>query len=127
MRFFAVYLLTSMTTEQDVEAFLNEFKTKLKIFDILFRNDRTKNTQALLDLEITPAARKAIIASIELTDFSEGPHEDKLYHNAPMWVFGKRVKSNEIYIKITMGAPNCSVICISFHKAEHPMKYPFKK
>jgi hypothetical protein len=44
-----------------------------------------------------------------------------------MWVFGKEVKQREVYIKITMGFPGTSTICISFHISEHPMKYPFKK
>jgi hypothetical protein len=43
-----------------------------------------------------------------------------------MWVFGKEINKHEIYIKITMGQPNQSVICISFHIAEHPMIYPLK-
>lgn len=43
-----------------------------------------------------------------------------------MWVFGKDVRGNEVYIKITLGKPNSHTICISFHKAEHPMSYPLK-
>ena len=43
-----------------------------------------------------------------------------------MWVFGKDVKGQEVYIKITLGLPNSSTICISFHIAEHPMTYPLK-
>ena len=43
-----------------------------------------------------------------------------------MWVFGKDVKGSEVYIKITLGPPNYRAVCISFHVAEHPMKYPLK-
>jgi len=53
--------------------------------------------------------------------------EEKLYGGAEMWVFGKVVKSFEIYIKISLGMSSTQVICISFHKAEYPMTYPFKK
>jgi hypothetical protein len=42
-----------------------------------------------------------------------------------MWVFGKDVKGQEVYIKITLGKGS-SALCISFHIAEHPMNYPFK-
>jgi hypothetical protein len=42
------------------------------------------------------------------------------------WVFGKDVKGREIYIKIMLGAKNSQTICISFHIAEHPLKYPLK-
>jgi hypothetical protein len=43
-----------------------------------------------------------------------------------MWVFGKNVKEKEVYIKITMGAMGGSVICISFHLAQHKIEYPLK-
>jgi hypothetical protein len=43
-----------------------------------------------------------------------------------MWVFGKNVKGQEVYIKITLGFPISTTICISFHFAEYPMRYPLK-
>lgn len=43
-----------------------------------------------------------------------------------MWIFGKEINGHEVFIKITMGIPNASVICISFHLAEHPLHYPLK-
>ncbi len=116
-----------MTTKQDVEVFLNEFKVKMRVFQILFRDERMKNTQSLLHLEMAPEARKKVIESLTFEDFSEGPLADNLLGIASMWVFGKNVKYNtEVYIKISMGWPDSQVICISFHKSEYPMTYPFK-
>lgn len=43
-----------------------------------------------------------------------------------MWVFGKDVKGREVYIKIMISDHCGQTICISFHLAESPMKYPFK-
>jgi len=43
-----------------------------------------------------------------------------------MWVFGKDVKGQEVYIKISLGQKNSQTICISFHISEYKMKYPFK-
>jgi len=57
-----------MATKQEVEFFLSDFKVKLRTFRITFWDERGKNSQALLDLEI----------------------------------------------------------CISFHRAEYNMNYPFK-
>jgi len=112
--------------KDEVKRFISDFKTKLEIFDIIFLDKRIKNTQALLDLEITPAQRKRIVASIELKDFVEGPFAEELYGMEDMWVFGKMVKDKEVYIKVTLGNPNRQIICISFHIAEYPLKYPFK-
>jgi hypothetical protein len=115
-----------MADKNEVEQFLKDFKQKLEVFQIYFVDTRKKNTIAYLGLEITPAQRKDIIKGIKTDDYSQGPLDDKIYGNASLWVFGKIIKKKEIYIKISMGRPGLSVICISFHLAEHPMKYPLK-
>ncbi|MGV3539477.1 MAG: hypothetical protein ACO1OQ_06670 [Rufibacter sp.] len=115
-----------MTTKEQVQLFLSDFKVKMQTFDILFRDERRKNTQALLLLEIPPAQRRKIIESIAVADYSQGPLDDTLYGIASLWVFGKQVKQTEYYIKISMGLANQRVICISFHPAQYPMQYPFK-
>lgn len=115
-----------MSIERDVASFLNNFKEKMKIWDILFRDDRGKNAKTLVELELRPIERKNVLETLEAKDYCEGPHEEKLYGGADMWVFGKIIKKKEVYIKRTLGAANSGVICISFHLAEHKMNYPLK-
>jgi hypothetical protein len=112
-----------MATREEVEKFLNNFHAKLTVFGIVFRDDRGKNAQALAELEITPIYREGVIKEICAEDYSEGPIVDTLNKLGDMWVFGKDVKKQEVYIKISLGH---TAICISFHKAERPMKYPLK-
>jgi hypothetical protein len=115
-----------MSTAAEVVFFLKDFKEKMRFWDVLFRDDRGTNAQALVDLELRPIDRKSILEALETKDYSEGPLDEKLYGGAEMWVFGKTVKKKEVYIKITMGAMGSSVICISFHLAQHKMNYPLK-
>jgi hypothetical protein len=115
-----------MKDKDAVKHFLKEFKEKKKIWSVLFRDDRDKNFKTLIKLEITPVDREKVLEGLVVTDYCEGPIEDKLYGGADMWVFGRQVKGHEIYIKISLGMPGSQVICISFHIAEHPMSYPFK-
>ena len=115
-----------MATKQEVESFLNDFKTKMRFFQIIFLDDRGKNAQAILDLEISPIKRKEIIEKLIVEDYSEGPLEEKMRGILPMWVFGREVKKTEVYIKISMGNANSNTICISFHPSEYPMNYPLK-
>ena len=115
-----------MVDKNKVERFLVDFKTKLKIWGIYYRDDRGKNMQTLLDLDLRPDDRTEIIKTLEPTDYAEGPLEDYLYGGSEMWVFGKTVKGTEVYIKITLGNKNNKTICISFHVAEQPLKYPLK-
>ena len=65
-----------------------------------------------------------VIINLSCYDYSEGPIVDALNNQGEMWVFGKDVRRNEVDIKITLGKPNVHTICISLHKAEHPMSYP---
>ncbi len=118
--------LKPMKTEAEIASFLKDFKEKMKFWDVLFRDDRGKNAQALIDLELRPIDRKNTLETLEIIDYSEGPIKENLYGGADMWVFGKTIKKREVYIKITMGAMGSSVICISFHLAQYKMNYPLK-
>lgn len=115
-----------MISISEVETFLNQFQTKMKIFGIIYRDDRGKNQKAVEELEIIPSYRKVIIESLKSEDYVEGPIIDQLNKLGEMWVFGKDIKGKEVYIKIMLGGVNCQTICISFHIAEHPLSYPFK-
>lgn len=111
----------------EIGQFLQDFHTKMNIWGIVYRDDRGVNAQTLLDLEINKAVRNEVLRSLVAEDYSKGPLNEKMYGGASMWVFGKRVKGKEVYIKITMGFYGAEVICIPFHLANYPMKYPFKK
>lgn len=115
-----------MLEADEVRRFLAQFNAKVKVYGILFRDDREKNREALQILDITPSQREMIIKTLELQDYVEGPVIDVLNQRGEMWVFGKDVKGREVYIKITLGYANGQTICISFHIAEHPLEYPFK-
>ncbi|MBN8787804.1 MAG: hypothetical protein J0I84_11995 [Terrimonas sp.] len=115
-----------MATSEEVYSFLQDFKVKLGIWGVVFRDDRGKNAQTLLSLEITPVFREKILKELEVVDYAKGPITENLNGGASMWVFGKIIKGQEVYIKITLGISYAQVLCISFHIAEHAMKFPLK-
>jgi hypothetical protein len=115
-----------MITKKEVESFLNELHTKMKIFGILFRDERGKNQATLQELEIVPSYRTVVIENLCVEDYVQGPVVDELNRLGEMWVFGKDVKGREIYIKVMISGATSQTICISFHIAEHPLIYPFK-
>ena len=116
-----------MITIDVVKTFLDQFNTKVQVFGILFRDDRPKNRETLEKLDITPLQRELIVKNLSVQYYVEGPLIDELNKIREMWVFGKDVKGQEVYIKISLGYEHGQTICISFHLAEHPMLYPFKK
>ena len=117
----------SKINKENIQKFLDDFHLKTRIFDIIFLDNRDKNFQTLLKLEISSFKRKEITTTLQIENYSEGPLPDILHHSSDMWVFGKQVNKKEIYIKITMGVPGSQTICISFHIAEKSMNFPFKK
>jgi hypothetical protein len=62
-----------------VQSFLQDFKVKLGIWGVVFRDDRGKNAQALLELDITPAYRVEILKELTAKDYYEGPKKETLY------------------------------------------------
>jgi len=115
-----------MVKSKEVEHFLKEFKQKMKIWDVLFRDERGKNAQALADLELRASDRKKVLEDLKVEDYCQGPLAETLYKGADMWVFGRVIKKKQVYIKITMGYKGASVLCISFHVAEHDLTFPLK-
>jgi hypothetical protein len=113
-------------TKEDVQSFLEQFHEKMKVFGIIYRDDRGKNQKALEELDIVPSSRKVVLANRTAEDSVEGPVIDTLNKLGEMWVFGKDVKNREVYIKIMISGYGGQTICISFHLAESPLKYPFK-
>jgi len=118
-----------MSSKEEVIQFLKDFLFKLDYWGLYIRRDRIndKNGETLFILELKGHHVKEILKQLTAEDYSVGPLPDKLYQISDMWVFGKNIKTREVYIKIQLGKPNSETICISFHFAEHPMNYPFKK
>ena len=110
-------------TKQEVEQFLSQFGIKFDVWGIFYL-DRDKNEEALKALGITPKARDEIVRQLQPNDYVETLPADFFDE---MWVFGRDMDGTELYIKIAIGRPNDRTICISFHIAEHPISYAFKK
>jgi len=113
-------------TSDEVEFFLKQFHARMKVWGVFFHDKREKNTTAVFELGITRNERIKVLSELTAMDYSEGPIKD--WDQGPaLWVFGKELKARELYIKITLGVTGeGKVICISFHAAEHPMKFPLR-
>ena len=79
-------------TKEDVQSFLDMFHTKMKIYGIIYRDDRDKNQKALEELEIVPSYRRVVIENLKVEVYGEGPVVDSLNRLGEMWVFGTDVK-----------------------------------
>lgn len=117
-------------TPDEVELFLQAFKVKVNTFEVVFLNERPKNSiKALLAISFSPANRRALLLDLQVGDYAQGPFADKIT-GLPLWVFGRRVNQVDLYIKIHMGASGKPAVCVSFHEEEKdkaPLTFPYRK
>lgn len=114
--------------KDEVRYFLRAFKAIAASHGVHFV-DRDKTDRTLIYLGLTRANCKEELMSLSVLDYTSGPDPDfSKPDRAPLWVFGKILKGEEIYIKLKVveGPARDSAICISFHIAEEPLSYPFK-
>lgn len=62
-----------MNPSFEIQLFLNDFKAKLSVWGVVCRDDRPKNTQTLLTLDIFPSQRTEVLKSLQVKDYSHGP------------------------------------------------------
>ena len=111
-----------------VFCFLRDFKENLLQNRAYFYKHQ-KNLETLIELGLTCRDQDEILLSLQLEDYSSGPEPDMYHSGQVFWVFGKQIEGVELYLKlkIVSQAGEEYAVCISFHAAEYPLEYPFRK
>ena len=110
-----------------VTAFLKEFKEVAEQKGV-YLVGREKNRQAIADLRITEALAKDEILSLSAADYCAGPKPDE-NRQGDIWEFGRNIGGVDVYIKLKVAVlPDGEKIakCISFHPAEHALRFPLR-
>jgi DNA-directed RNA polymerase subunit F len=115
-----------VTTIAEAEDLLSEIKLRIREDGLAFMNQRAKNAQTLADLGIVAAQQREIIENLTAEDYYKGPDPDEKYSWKLVAVFGVDYEGVELYIKFSIGKTGTPVVCLSFHKAQSPMRYQFK-
>lgn len=112
-----------------VQLFLREFKKVAGSGAGVLYAGRSKNWETLVDLGITTAMRNEVVLGLSFRNYVSGPLKDNKGRSGELWVFGKREDSREIYIKLkTVNTKTVKrAVCLSFHVAEYPLKYPLRQ
>jgi hypothetical protein len=116
-------------SKDELQKFVRQFLDELKTLiwqDGLYVAERQTNKATLVDLGLTGKQREEIVLSLSVMDYCSGPIKDE-YKPGDYWVFGKQIDSVEIYIKLKIAGQsgNEHAVCLSFHKSERPLSYPF--
>ena len=90
---------------------------------------REKNWSALPELGLTDRQRDDIILALKPDDYCKGPEpDDDSERGGHVWIFGAMANGEQVYIKLKLveDGPLRRAVCVSFHKAERPMHFPFR-
>lgn len=114
-------------TYEEVKQFLNKMRAWLTILGgQVYYESRDKNDQFMAAMDWhKPDKKKEWLLKLEPEDYFEGPNDNEVKAQNPVWIFGKRIEGHLCYIKIFL-IPVNNVYCISFHFAEHNMRLPLK-
>lgn len=119
-------------TRQAVKRFLEDYRDLIAHWKP-YISPRDKNQAVLIELGLTLKDQWRILQELSVEDYVSGPEEGRT-RRSQMWVFGVTVKSVELYIKLQIleYVPKDThelvrtPVCISFHPAERPLRYPLK-
>ena len=111
-----------------VRDFLLQFKqavTQGSGVDIVPRQDTLRT---MSQLGLTKSNLEELLLSLSVADYCKGPEDDR-DRSGHIWVFGKQVAQQDVYIKLKVfDVKGVSMAkCISFHIAEFEMKYPYRQ
>ena len=112
-------------SKHQVQLFLREFKMAAGKGTGIYYAERDKNWDILADTDVTTVMRNDLVLGLTWKDYCGGPMVDDSGKPGEVWLFGASVLGLEVYIKLKL-VQGSHPKCISFHKAEHPLKYPFR-
>ena len=112
-----------MASIDEVTEFLRQFQECARRNGICIPVTK-KNRNELGASSFLPNERTEIILELNPLDYSDGPLADDDGSEGDIWIFGKIAGGVTIYIKLKL---TVDAVCLSFHAAEYPMKFPFRK
>ena len=120
-----------MTSRQDVADFLADFRAAME-YGQYHLVPRQKNLQGIVDLGLTPAQARTIIADLLVEGYVSGPEPDDADVSRDVWKFGHQVEGAEVYIKLRLapveGKKHVQLAkVLSFHRAAYRLKYPLRE
>jgi hypothetical protein len=111
-----------------IRTFLLEFKQAVTKGSGVYLVPRHDTKATLQYLGFTKRNLEELLLSLSVNDYCKGPEADR-DQGGEVWIFGKKVQAQEIYIKLKVVKVGGKSIakCISFHIAKHPLSFPHKK
>ena len=114
-----------IASQSDITDFLFKFKFFAQDLSKFIFVERDKNIKAIAELGITIAQTQATILDLTYINYIAGPDVDEGYPDHNVWKFGYNLNTDELYIKLSDNFNYNIAKCISFHKADFVISYPY--
>lgn len=113
--------------KEEVASFLKDARSLIDAGEVLIVK-RTINLQDIADIGLTMKGVKQELCDLTEDNYSKGPELDRDFPG-DIWVFGKKIIDQEVYIKLKIDkmGKNTKLTCISFHIAKYKIDYPYKE
>ena len=115
-----------MATKNEVLQFLIQFKNLAQDSSKFTFVPRKKNLDSIAEMGMLPRQVRLEILQLTYRDYVQGPDSDSEYPGSNVWVFGKSIGNEPVYIKLSDRFEKGVAICISFHRADQPLRYPLR-
>lgn len=105
-------------------------QTSVEAFRVAGSNDPQNKTRVFMkNIGYRNVDVLQSVQELGVVDYSSGPFCDNKGRPRDLWVFGRYLEQYEVYIKLTAWLEGGTVrtMCVSFHEAEQPLSYPYKK
>jgi hypothetical protein len=109
----------------DITDYLFKFKSLAQYPGCFHFIEREKNLISLADLGITISDARNTIMQLTYSNYCGGPEEDRDRPGQTIWKFGCSLGGDDVYIKLSGNFSYNIAKCISFHKADGPLFYPY--
>ncbi len=119
-------MYTGESQQTSIEHFLAEFKEIAQEKGVIFW-PRPENISMMSLLGLTRSiVTTDILLNLTKGDYCGGPLHEEGHPDA--WCFGKSIKGQEIYIKLTIQEKKKrkNAICISFHESTKHLSYSYR-
>lgn len=116
----------SLASVEEVNDFLFRFKFFAQNFSCFHFVEREKNLQSILDLNLTVPQVQGVILQLTYRNYCSGPEADEGCHGHTIWTFGYHFDGTDIYIKLSGNLSHNIAKCISFHRPDYTLSYPYK-
>lgn len=124
---------SNIASIQQINSFLMKIKhiAERNSSSFIVASQREENLRTMLELGFKDSHIIEEILGLTYRHYSVGPTINTSkdgFRKGDVWIFGKDINGVEIYIKIMIieTKRRLECICISFHKTDSPMLYPYR-